>query len=336
MARGRSVQRTVVTGWATLPLAIVLAISLAAVGGILLSPGSDGAQARDYPLWTWFDGLGLSWGINAACCVVVYGIAGYLLMLLNNTYSIIRMRASAQTSLFLLLIAACPGVHQQLHVGCLVTVLVLLSLHFLFRSYQQPRSEGDLTYTFLFLGLGSLLYPQLTWLAPVLWLGAKMFRSLSVRSFLGSILGWSLPYWFLFCCAYFCGKMGLFWAPLEEIVRLRPLAYGLHPETLATLGYLLVLLLVSAAHSLLTGLEDSIRTRCYLQFLIVFSLCLLAYVALQPVQGVLILPVLLIGISFLAAHLFVLTSNKASNIFFVVMILGLFMLGGFNIWWQMG
>lgn len=332
MARGKRIQKVVVTGRATLPLAILLAIACGTVSGVLLSPGIDRVRAGDYPLWDWFDGLGLSWGANAICALLVYGLVGYLLVLLNNVYAIIRMRASAQTALFLLMVAACPGVHQRLHVGCLVSVLMLLSLYYLFRSYQQQRPEGNLTHAFLFLGLGSLLYPQLTWLTPVLWIGSWIFRSLTFRSFLGSILGWSLPYWFLFCYAYFSGEMEHFWAPLQEIIHIRPLAYSLRPETLATLGYLLVLLLASTVHCLMSGLEDGIRTRCYLQFFILFSFCMLGYMALQPIQGVLVLPVLLIGISFLAAHLFVLTDNRVSNVFFIMMIAGLFVLCCYNVW----
>jgi len=36
---------------------------------------------------------------------------GYFLIELNNTFAIIRMRASVQTSLYFLLITACPGMH---------------------------------------------------------------------------------------------------------------------------------------------------------------------------------------------------------------------------------
>lgn len=336
MPRNIRIQKVVVTGRATLPVTILLAALCWVASGILLSKGIYAERAEGYPLWTGFDELALSEAINSAVCFVLYGLVGYLLVLLNNAYAIIRMRASAQTALFMLLIAVCPGVHQRLHVGVLVSLLFLVSLHFLFRSYQKQRPEGDLTHAFLFLGLGSLVYPQLTWLAPVLWIGALMFQSLRPKSFVASIVGWAVPYWFLFVYAYFFGEMELFYAPFHELVNIRESAFSLRPETLATLGYLLLLLAGSGIHYARSGLDDGIRTRCYLQFFFLLSFCLLAYIAWQPMQGVLILPLLLMGVSFLAAHLFVLTESRASNVFFTVILVGMFALLGYNLWSLMG
>ena len=331
MPKNRRIQKIVVTGRATLPLSVMLAAVLWVVSGLLLSDGATKEQAEGYYLWAKFDGLGLSDGLNAAICFLIYGVVGYLLVLLNNAYAIIRMRASAQTAFYLLFLAACPGVHQHLHVGCLAALLFLASLHFLFHSYQRRNPEGDLTHAFLFLGLGSLVFPQITWLAPIYWIGAWMFQSLRLKSFLASLIGWTIPYWFLFCMAYFFGEMEFLYAPFRELVHVRELAYNLRPETMATLGYLLFILLSSTAHYILSGLDDSIRTRCYLQFFILLSFCLMAYIALQPVQGALMLPVALVGVSFLAAHLFVLTDNRASNVFFIVALIGLFVLFGYNL-----
>ena len=93
-----------------------------------------------------------------------------------------------------------------------------------------------------------------------------------------------------------------------------------------------VLFIVSAAHCLIAGYEDKIRTRSYLHFLILLNFCIFVYIGLQPVLSVHLMSFLLIGVSILAGHLFVLTNSRSANIFFICAFIGLFILLGFNIW----
>lgn len=326
-------QRAVVTGRFTLPVAFLLAAACWVVAG----PYVDRAEpmaAVGYPVWDAFGRLPMASALNAFCCFVVYGLIGYLLVLLNNTHAIIRMRASVQTAVYCMLIAAFPGLPHRLHVGCLLVFVLLAALHLLFRSYQKERSEADVFHAFVFIGAGSLLYPQLVWFTPVFWLGVYMVRAMHWRSFGASILGMLLPYWLLWAYAYCVGDMGLFLTPLYEMVNVRPLMSGLTPAMVATLAYLVVLLTAASLHCLVAGLDDKTRIRCYLQLLILMSYCLCAYILLQPLPGVLLLPVVLVGISFLAGHLFVLTDTVASNVFFIVILLGLVALFAFNLYWQ--
>ena len=118
----------------------------------------------------------------------------------------------------------------------------------------------------------------------------------------------------------------------RELVTFAPIRFDYQPWELATLGYLLVLFIVSAAHCLIAGYEDKIRTRSYLHFLILLNFCIFVYIGLQPALSVHLMSFLLIGVSILAGHLFVLTNSRSSNIFFICAFIGLFILLGFNIW----
>ena len=93
-----------------------------------------------------------------------------------------------------------------------------------------------------------------------------------------------------------------------------------------------MLFIVSAAHCVVAGFEDKIRTRAYLQFLIDVTLFLFVLIVLQPSQCSNLLPLLMISNSILIGHLFVLTNNKTSNIFFIVATVCLILLFGFNVW----
>ena len=72
-------------------------------------------------------------------------------------------------------------------------------------------------------------------------------------------------------------------------------------------------------------------TAC-IQFLIDVTLFLFVLIVLQPSQCSNLLPLLMISNSILIGHLFVLTNNKTSNIFFIVATVCLILLFGFNVW----
>ena len=281
-------------------------------------------SARDFLLPGWAERI---------VSFLVYAVIGYFLIELNNQFGIIRMRASMQTAIYFLLVTACPEMHL-LYAGDIAALAFLISIYFLFKSYQQSRAAGYLFYSFLFIGAGSILFPQLTVLS-VLWLfEAYRFQALTPRSFCGALLGWMLPYWMLFGHAFFYNEMELFYRPFIELTTFGDVfnLQILQTWELAVLGYLLVLFIVSAVHCIAAGFEDKIRTRAYLQFLIDLTIFLFLLIAIQPNYCSDLLPLLMISCSILIGHFFVLTNSKSSNVFFIVSLVSLILLFAFNIW----
>ena len=126
------------------------------------------------------------------------------------------MRASVQTAIYFLLVTVCPEMHL-LYAGNVAAITFLFSIYFLFKSYQQAQASGYLFYSFLFIGAGSILFPQLTFFS-VLWLfEAHRFQSLTFRSFCGALVGWTMPYWMLFGHAFFYDQIELFYHPFKEL-----------------------------------------------------------------------------------------------------------------------
>lgn len=328
--RSKRLQNRITTGRLTLPTAILLSLFCWVLTSALLP--EIPVMKSGYPLWeTVNTGYIPAWA-NAPLSFLLYGIIGYFLIELNNTFAIIRMRASVQTAIYFLLISVCPAMHQ-LYAGDIASVAFLISLFFLFKGYQHPHPAGIMFYSFLFIGVGSLFFPQLTLFIPLFWIGAYSFQALTPKSFFGSLVGWSLPYWFLLGHAYFYDEMGLFCQPFIELGTFQPITLQDFPLwEIATLGYLFVLFAVSSVHCLVAGYEDKIRTRSYLHFLIFLSFCIFGYILLQPAQTVHLLPLLLIGVSILTGHFVVLTNSRASNVFFICALAGLVLLFGFNIW----
>ncbi|WP_458409123.1 hypothetical protein [Bacteroides congonensis] len=332
--RNKKLQNQVTAGRFTLPV-VILICTLCWVSTYFLFPdlmtaptqenlSSFWQSARDFLLPGWAERI---------VSFLVYAVIGYFLIELNNQFGIIRMRASMQTAIYFLLVTACPEMHL-LYAGDIAALAFLISIYFLFKSYQQSHAAGYLFYSFLFIGAGSILFPQLTVLS-VLWLfEAYRFQALTPRSFCGALLGWMLPYWMLFGHAFFYNEMELFYRPFIELTTFGDVfnLQILQTWELAVLGYLLVLFIVSAVHCIAAGFEDKIRTRAYLQFLIDLTIFLFLLIAIQPNYCSDLLPLLMISCSILIGHFFVLTNSKSSNVFFIVSLVSLILLFAFNIW----
>lgn len=329
MLRAKRFQKQVTAGRLTLPAAILVSVTCWILTAALLPEMEE--QKTGYPLWQTFSHFCFSDRSCRFFSFILYGIIGYFLIELNNTFNLIRMRASIQTAVYFLLISVCPGIHM-LYAGDLAAAAFLVALFFLFKSYQRARSASCLFHAFVSIGTGSLFFPQLLFFAPIFWIGAFNFRSLNPKSFFASLIGGSVPYWFLLGYAYLYGSMDLFYQPFRELATFAPIRFEFLPWEMATSGYMLVLFLVSSAHCLITGYEDKIRARGYLNFLIFLNLCIFVYFGLQPMLGIHLLSFLLIGVSILAGHLFVLTDSRSSNLFFICAFVGLFLLFGFNLW----
>ena len=316
----------------TLPV-VTFSCTLCWVLMAMFLPGNWPANENTYGLWQFVHILLPSIWMEYVVSFLLYGITGYFLIELNNAFTIIRMRASVQTSIYFMLVTACPVMHL-LYAGDIASVAFLISTYFLFKSYQEPKPTGFIFYSFLFIGIGSLVLPQFTFFT-ILWLiSAYRFQALTLKSFCAALLGWSLPYWFLFGHACYYQQIDLFYAPFIELANFEPVfRFEQMPLwEIATLGYLFVLYVSSSIHFMVAGFEDKIRTRAYLQFLAEITFWLFIFIFLQPVHGINLLPMLLISVSILTAHLFVLTHSKTSNIFFISLMVILLLLFGLNIW----
>lgn len=332
--RNKRIQNQITAGRWTLP-AVILICTCCWVASYLLFPNlaplpKDGG---DTYLWQAIRSfLPARWN-DYVVSYLVYAVIGYFLIELNNRFAIIRIRASVQTAIYFLFVTACPEIHP-LYAGDVASLAFLVSLYFLFGSYQRFQSSGHLFYSFLFIGAGSLVFPQLVYLSIPWLLGAYYLQSLNARSFCGALMGLAFPYWFLLGHAFFYDQMELFRQPFQLMVRFgKPFDFAAFSAwEWATLGYLFAHFAVSAAHCVTAGFEDKIRTRAYLQFLINLTGFLFLAIILQPAYCKELLPLLMISDSVLTGHFFTLTNSKASNVFFIVSLGALILLFGFNIW----
>ena len=67
----------------------------------------------------------------------------------------------------------------------------------IWNSYQDKRSAGWTFYAFTCIGLASMVFIQIGYFLPILWLMMMVFtNSFSIRNLFASLIGIIIPYWF--------------------------------------------------------------------------------------------------------------------------------------------
>ena len=261
-------------------------------------------------------------------------IIGYVFIETNTTFNLIRTRTSMPVCLYWLIATALFFLHPFEWTN-LVPLVFILATYQLFHSYESVSSSPFIFHSFLFIGLGSIAFPQLLYMVPMLWGSMIPFRAISIKSFLASIIGLMTPYWFIFGYALYFNKMHILLTPLREAAHLYPIDYShLTLPEIASWGFITLLLIVSGFHYWQISYMDKTRTRIYHSYLAIAGFWATLLSILQPVHWCEWLSIQLICTAFLCGHLFSLTRNRFSGIFFIVTFVLYILLMSFNLWMQ--
>ena len=271
------------------------------------------------------------WWIQLAC----FAVATYLMILLNNFNALIRIYSRAITSAFIILSCVACLLFPSME-GGIVTVGLVASLLTLFATYQDREATGWVYYTFLLLGLASLAKVHLLVLIPIYWIIMLFLSSLSLRTFIASLLGLLTPYWFWITAVLFLYK-GHFtpfishFMPLTEVEFFHsydsiPLSHYL------TYAFLVILTITGIIHFLRTSYNDKIRTRQLYYSIMFFNIVILVLLPIFPQHYDLLLRPAIILTSPLIGHFIALTNTKITNIAFYIILITALLLTGFNLW----
>lgn len=269
-----------------------------------------------------------------AISLLTCAATAYLLIEVNTAFALIRTRTAAHVSLYVFLTTICLFLHP-LQLTTFVPLAFLISVSQLFRSYESANASESIFHAFLFIGIGSLMFPQLLYFIPLFYLSMISFRSLSLKSFFAGIIGLTVPYWFLFGYAFYYDQMDLFYRPLLEVIHFQPISYyALGLEQLISCGVVTLISLVSSVHYFNVSYLDKVRTRIFLFFLIAVEVWTYLLGILQPQHFNVLLQIQIITGSILTGHLFTLTRNRFTGIFFIITFVILIALTIYNLWMQ--
>ncbi|MBR6121119.1 MAG: hypothetical protein IKQ05_01850 [Prevotella sp.] len=255
-----------------------------------------------------------SWWLQLACMV----ISTYLMAELSNASALIRVRSRMVSSVFLalsttatFLFGSLPGGFVQL---CFIAMLILL-----FRTYQDRHAPGWTFYGFLCIGLASMVFVQIFFFVPLLWLVMlTQLQSLRWRSWTASLIGLLTPYWFASAWVAYRQDISL------AINHFRPLAEFPFPYAYATLtvgqvlvfAFTITLMILGVVHFWNKSFEDKIRIRQLYGGLLAISLFSIAFLVLQPQHYDALMRIIVVCANPFIAHLFTLTHTRITNILF--------------------
>ena len=266
--------------------------------------------------------------------LVCLAVSTLLLIELNSSNQLIRVVSQSTAATFLLLTAAAIYLFPQIENG--IMMLCNVALYFmLFHCKQHDESPGWVFYGFFCLGLASMVFVQVLYYVPVLWiLMASCLRALNAKTFWASVLGVVTPYWLsgpLFI--YFQGT-DLVARHFNRLWEFQPIgdysALGEH-EWLA-IGWTVLLAIIGIIHYLNSGYQDKIRTRLLHEIFIIIDLVSMVFLALQPQHHQLLLSIMIVNTSPLIAHYMTLTHTWLTNITFHLIILITLAIIVYNTW----
>ncbi len=307
MLRKKTFQNKVATSRYSLPVTATLAALVWVAVGLLLSN-----------IWVQF-----------AFTIV----STFLMVELNNRNSLMRTYSRMVSCSFLVLVTMAGLPSMELN-SCIVTMCIIAFYLFIWNCYQDKQSAGLTFYAFCCIGLASLVFVQVGYFLPILWMLTAFFTlSLSVRTFFASLLGLITPYWFAAGYYFYTGNLPDLVKHFTEFISFRTLFdySGVTDHQLVNLGFIALLTVISAFHFIRTSYADKIRTRMIYESLIMVSAASLAFIVLQPQYIHEAGGILVVSASPLIAHFITYTRGKVSNITFITMLVLTVLILAYNI-----
>ena len=261
-------------------------------------------------------------------------LSAFLILVLNNSNQLLRVRSQMISTMFLFLVCTSIFLFPDLRVEILELCIVALYT-MLFHCYQQRKSSGWVYYGFLCLGLASMVFVQMLYYVPVLWiLMYQNLRTLNLKTFFASLLGIATPYWFVSVYYLFNGEFSFFSDHFCELGHFYPLwdYTQLTEQQYVAFGWTVLLALIGIIHYISQGYHDKTRTRMYYGIFMIIDVLTIVFLVLQPQHYHLLMPVIIVNTAPLAAHYMTLTHSWYTNLSFSLIILLTLSITAYHIW----
>ena len=265
--------------------------------------------------------------------LVCFAVATYLMVELSNDNALLRVRSRMVSCTFLSLSCASCFLLGSLSAG-IVQLCMVAAIIILFHTYQTHDSPGWMYYAFLCVGLASLVFVQVLYFVPFLWLMAITdLQSLNWRSWAASLLGLATPYWF--AAPYFIYQKDFtFFANHFAGLASLPFPYDYTTLTVSQVvafAFIVVLVATGIVHFWLFSVEDRIRIRQLYAVFIKLSLLTIVFIMLQPQHYSVLLRMLIVTASPIIAHFLTLTHSKVTNVVFIASMVLALLITMFNL-----
>lgn len=261
-------------------------------------------------------------------------VSTYLMMEINNSNALIRIYSRMVSCSFLALTSMATFLYPSLRES-IVQLCLITSYTIIFHIYQDKDSPGLMFYAFLCLGIASVLFIQVLYIVPLLWLliGFKMM-AFSFRMFCASIVGLITPYWFLAPLSFFTGHFDSLVEHITSIAYFQPLFQyqRFNDHHYITFAFVCLVALIGMVHYLRNSHMDKIRTQMIYELLMWMNLFTVVFIILQPQHFEILLGMMIVNTSPFIGHFLALTHTKLTNVTFYMLIFLILFITAYNLW----
>ena len=260
-------------------------------------------------------------------------ISTLLMVELNNRNALMRTYSRMVSCSFLVLITM-AGLPQMGLKSSIVTMCFIAFYLIIWNCYQDKQSTGWTFYAFCCIGLASMVFVQIGYFLPLLWVMMRVFTlSLSLRTVFASIIGIITPYWFAAGYYVYTDNISGLMQHFTEFVNYNELFdYSqVTDHQLVNLSFITLLTITGAIHFIRKSYADKIRTRMIYESFIMMSVVCLIFIILQPQHIQELGGILLVNASPLIAHFITFTKGRITNIAFIMMLVITILILVFNI-----
>ncbi|MDD7318185.1 MAG: hypothetical protein SOZ80_09170 [Prevotella sp.] len=247
---------------------------------------------------------------------ICFAVTTYLMVELNNSNSLIRIYSRLVSCSFMFMMCSSVYLFTSLNGGIIEVCTVLFYLLFL-KSFQNRDASGWVFYAFLCVGVTSVLFIQILFYVPLLWimLSTKM-TALNWRTFFASLLGLLLPYWFLAGYYSYVGNFSQLVTHFAEIADFGNIAdiFCVNIYHILTFALVLLCAIIGTVHFVRNSVKDKIRTRMIYEMFITINVATMVFIILQPRHFDILIRIAIINTAPLIAHFISLTHTKLTNI----------------------
>ena len=244
-----------------------------------------------------------------------------LLVRLNTRFIFINNRTYLPAIIYIFITAFIPEL-QRLNPVIFSGFFMLLALELMFNAHRKEREAYEFFTASILVSLGSTFYPFLIFFLPVIWGGLLILRPFYWREWVYSILGFILPWFFVFCYYYLVhndpNKI------FTEVLHIFEVNYTF--RTYSNLVYafgifVLILIVISSQFILKSFVGKKILSRkAFSLFLLMFLNTVLVYFLVKQ-ASIELLFLAAIPVSYLLGHYFAfLRSIKWGNFYIIVLI----------------
>ncbi|TAJ13569.1 hypothetical protein DMA11_08380 [Marinilabiliaceae bacterium JC017] len=255
------------------------------------------------PLWNLV--LSVVKGNHLYAALFSLGLALINMMAVNrlvNRYGLLNKQSVLPGYIYLILVSG-YGVVQHLQPVWFYSPLLILALERLFTAAGQRRPMSYCFDAAFWLSTGTLFYAKGIFLIPFIWAVIFILRMFSFRTFLASIIGLILPYFFAFCYYFWIGKQVDYFAILMENF-MSPVAFFEHSIVSKAYNVIIIGIIIFSILSLVRQMPTFkiITRKHYRIFIWLIVICLLG--SMTPYFSLEIISVMAIGGAVVLAQFF--------------------------------